>query len=275
MILGRLSGLAGLLKKASLAGAFFVSGIWLADVSAAPLCPAPAALSYAQVQRVVDGDTLRLKDGRSVRMIGLNAPETGKQGQSAEPFADAARKRLQDLVAQSDGRVGLLAGKQAQDRYGRTLAHVFGADGSNLEARLLADGLAYQVAIAPNTRLLDCQQAAEQSARASGLGLWRQSPVLTPQQITRSGFVLVSATVSKVQRNRGGLWIDLQGGLVLHIAPNQLGGFDHKALLRLQGAQIEARGWVLDRARRGGLQGGQARWMLPLTDPGMFKVIAH
>ncbi|MBO4971117.1 MAG: thermonuclease family protein, partial [Pseudomonas sp.] len=261
--------------KASLAGAFFVPAIWLASVSAAPLCPAPGAVAYATVERVTDGDTLRLKDGRSVRMIGLNAPETGKKGRPAEPFAEAARKRLQTLVAQSDGRVGLLAGKQARDRYGRTLAHVFGADGSNLEARLLADGLGFQVAIAPNVALLDCQQAAERCARKARLGLWRQSPVLAPQQIRRSGFALVSGTVSQVRRNQGGLWIDLQGGLVLNIALRQLPTFDQKQLARLQGAQVEARGWVLDRSQRAGVKAGQARWMLPLTHPGMLKVIAR
>ena len=111
MTLDRLLGLTGLLKKASLAGAFFVPAIWLSSVQAEVLCPAPRAVTPAQVERVVDGDTLRLKDGRSVRMIGLNAPETGKKGQSAEPYADAARKRLQALVARSDGRVGVLAGK--------------------------------------------------------------------------------------------------------------------------------------------------------------------
>ena len=274
MTLSSLFGLVRLLKKASLAGAFFVPAIWLASASAAPLCPAPGAVSYALVDRVSDGDTLRLEDGRSVRMIGINTPETGKQGKPAEPFADAARKRLQTLVAQSDGRVGLLVGKQPRDRYGRTLAHVFGADGSNLEARLLADGLGFQVAIAPNVALLDCQQAAERSARKARLGLWRQSPVLAPQQIRRSGFALVGGKVSKVLRNQGGLWIDLQGGLVLHIAPKHLASFNQKQLASLQGAKVEARGWVLDRSRRGGLQVGQARWMLPLTHPGMLKVAA-
>ena len=81
--------------------------------------------------------------------------------------------------------------------------------------------------------------------------------------------------VDKVQRNRGGLWIDMQGGLVLHIAPNQLANFDQKTLAGLQGTQVEARGWVLDRSRRGGLKEGQARWMLSLTHPGMLKVAAH
>ena len=275
MTSGSLFGLARLLKKASLVGAFFVPAIWLSTVHAQVLCPAPGALTYAQVQRVVDGDTLRLKDGRSVRMIGLNAPETGKQGQSDEPYAVAARKRLQALVAQSDGRVGLWVGKQAQDRYGRTLAHVFGADGSNLEARLLADGLGYQVAIAPNVELLSCQQAAERSARSAARGLWRQSPVRAPQQITRSGFALVGGKVSKVQRNRGGVWVDLEGGLVLHVASNQLKNFDQKTLANLQGKQVEARGWVLDRSRRGGLKPGQARWMLTLTHQGMLNSAPH
>jgi hypothetical protein len=29
---------------------------------------------------------------------------------------------------------------------------------------------------------------------------------------------------------------------------------------------------VLDRSRRGGLKSGQARWLLPLTDPGMLQL---
>ena len=122
MTLARLLGLTGLMKKASLVGAFFVPAIWYSVAQAQVLCPAPRAVTYAQVERVVDGDSLRLKDGRSVRLIGLNAPETGKKGRPDEPFADAARKRLQALVTQSDGRVGLLPGLQPQDRYGRTLA---------------------------------------------------------------------------------------------------------------------------------------------------------
>jgi endonuclease YncB( thermonuclease family) len=223
------------------------------------------------VQRVVDGDTLRLSDGRSVRMIGLNTPELGKQGRSDEPFAVAARKRLEALVAASGGRVGVLPGKESKDHYGRTLAHLYGADGANLEAQMLAEGLGFQVAVAPNVDLVACQQAAERSARQAGLGVWRQSPVLKAEQISTSGFAVVSGRVSKVQRNRGGVWIELQDSLVLRVAPNLLGQFDGAALERLKGKQVEARGWVVDRSRRGGLQAGQARWLLPLTDPAMLQ----
>jgi endonuclease YncB( thermonuclease family) len=263
------SGFSRLIKKASLAGAFFVSAIWLSGAQA--FCPVPSGLGQVTVQRVVDGDTLRLSDGRSVRMIGLNTPELGKQGRSDEPFAVAARKRLEALVAASDGRVGVLAGKEAKDHYGRTLAHLYGADGANLEAQMLAEGLGFQVAVAPNVDLVACQQAAERSARQAGLGVWRQSPVLKAEQINTSGFALVSGRVSKVQRNRGGIWIELQDALVLRVAPNLSGQFDVAALERLQGKQIEARGWIVDRSRRGGLKPGQARWLLPLTDPAMLQ----
>jgi endonuclease YncB( thermonuclease family) len=262
-------GFSSLLKKASLAGAFFVSAIWLSGAQA--FCSAPAGLASITVQRVVDGDTLRLNDGRSVRMIGLNTPELGKQGRSDEPFAVAARKRLQALVDASDGRVGLLPGKQAKDHYGRTLAHIYSTSGANLEAQMLADGLGFQVAVAPNVDLVACQQAAERSARKAGLGLWRQSPVLKAEQIQRSGFAVISGRVSKVQRNRGGIWIELQDSLVLRVAPNLVGQFDNARLQALKGKQIEARGWIVDRSRRGGLQSGQSRWLLPLTDPSMLQ----
>lgn len=260
-----------LLKKASLAGAFFMSAIWLTAAQA--LCPAPDSLPVFAVQRVVDGDTLRLSDGRSVRMIGLNAPETGKKGRSAEPFADAARRRLQSLVDENDGRVSLQVGQEPKDHYGRTLANVYGRQGENLEAQLLAEGLAYQVVIAPNVALLDCLQRAERSARQAGLGVWRTSPAQPVGKINSGGFALISGQVSDVQRNAGGVWIELQGSLVLRIAPKLVSQFDVSRLERLKGRSIEARGWVIDRSRRGGLKSGQARWMLPITHPAMLSFL--
>lgn len=264
-------GFSKLMKKASLVGAFFVSVIWFAGAQA--FCPAPSDLSPVVVQRVVDGDTLRLVDGRSVRMIGLNTPELGRQGRSDEPFAVAARKQLEALVAASDGRLGLLPGKEGKDRYGRTLAHLYGANGANLEAQMLAKGLGFHIAIAPNVELAACQQAAERSAREAGSGIWRHSPVLKAEQINASGFAVLSGRVSSVKRNRGGVWIELQDSVVLRIAPNLLGPFGETALDQLKGKQIEARGWVLDRSRRGALKEGQARWLLPLTDPAMLQTV--
>lgn len=262
---------SALLKKASLVGAFFVSVLYSAFTLA--FCPAPGELPSVAVQRVVDGDTLRLEDGRSVRLIGLNSPELGRQGRSAEPFAVAARRRLGELVAASGGRIGLRLGREAQDRYGRTLAHAYDGQGRNLEAQLLAEGLGYLVAVAPNVALVDCQQAAERSARQARAGLWRQAPVQAPEQLRAGGFALIQGRVARVERNRGGLWLELDGSLVLRVAPEMLAGFDERLLRGLVGRRVEARGWVIDRARRGGVKPQQARWMLPLTHAAMLEVL--
>ncbi|MBC3956634.1 thermonuclease family protein [Pseudomonas triticifolii] len=263
-------GISRLLEKTPLVGVFFMSAIWLSSAQA--FCPAPDGLPVVHVQRVVDGDTLRLDDGRSVRMIGLNAPETGKRGQPAEPFAEAGKRRLQALVKDSAGQVRLQVGQQPKDRYGRTLANVYGRDGTNLEAQLLSEGLGYLVAIAPNTALVACQQSAERQARQSRTGLWRNSPVQAAAQIDKGGFAVVSGQVKSVQRNRGGIWLELDGSLVLRIAPDLLPAFDVATIERLKGRHVEARGWVVDRSRRGGLQSGQARWLMPLTHPAMLNL---
>ncbi len=263
-------GFSRLLEKAPLVGAFFVAAIWLPAAQA--FCPAPERLPVAQVARVVDGDTLRLKDGRSIRMVGLNTPETGRKGRAAEPFAEDARRRLQTLVNESGGTVSLRIGAQKKDRYGRVLANVYGRNGSNLEAQLLGEGLGYLVAVAPNVALVDCQQAAEQAARKAGRGLWRTSPMQSAAGINRGGFALVTGRVVDVQRNSSGIWIELSDSLVLRIAPGLVSQFDADQLSRLKGRPVEARGWVVDRSRRGGLKPGHARWMMPVTHPAMLNI---
>lgn len=263
-------GISRLLEKALLVGVFFMPAIWVSGAQA--FCTAPASLPVAQVQRVVDGDTLKLTDGRNVRMIGLNTPETGRKGRSAEPFAEAAKKRLQTLVNESGGNVRLRIGQQGKDHYGRTLANVYDRKGANLEAQLLSEGLGYLVAVAPNVTLVDCQQVAERQARQARLGVWRHSPVQSSARLSKSGFAIVSGQVRRVQHNRGGMWIELQGSLVLRIAPAHLSAFDTAMLKRLEGRQVEARGWVVDRSRRGGLKKGQSRWQLSLTHPAMLDL---
>ncbi len=264
-------GLLSLLKKAPLAGAFFVGAFWLGSAQAEAFCPAPSGLGTAQVRQVIDGDTLRLQDGRSVRLIGINAPEIGRQGRGDEPYAVAARRRLQALVDDSDGLVGLQLGRESQDRYQRTLAHVYGRGGLNFEAQLLAEGLALQVAVAPNVEQVACQQQAERAARKAGLGLWRQSPAIAAAQVERAGFALLGGRVSKVERNRAGAWIELDDSVVLHVAPKVFALFPEGWLDALEGRRVEARGWVLDRSRRGNLAAGQLRWMLPVSAPQMVQ----
>ncbi|MNV51712.1 hypothetical protein D3C71_1437680 [compost metagenome] len=137
----------------------------------------------------------------------------------------------------------------------------------------MAEGLGYLVAIAPNVALVACQQAAEGLARQSRVGLWRRSPVQAPGQLSRGGFALIEGRVERVERNRGGVWLELGGSLVLRVPSQALEGFDLRRLHGLAGHRVEARGWVIDRFRRAGVKPGQARWMLPVTHESMLEVL--
>jgi endonuclease YncB( thermonuclease family) len=102
-----MTGLTGLLR-ASLAGALLLCAI---PSLAAPLCPADHIDEQVRVASMPDGDTLRLSDGRRVRLIGINTPEVAHDGRPAEPLAEEAHALLQRLVREADGRLGLRLGE--------------------------------------------------------------------------------------------------------------------------------------------------------------------
>lgn len=245
-------------QKASLWGAFFIACV-LPCVVAAADCTPPGAWQEVAVARVVDGDTLRLRDGRRVRLIGINTPELARDGRPAEPLAEAARERLQQLLAASGGRVRLVPGEQEIDRHGRSLAYAYGVDGRSWAELLLSAGLGYAVAIAPDTALSACQFAAERRARAAGRGVWRQEPQAVGA-LRAAGFALLRVRVQRVERNRGGVWL-AAGELTVRVPPAWLGRFALPALQALAGREVEVRGWVVPRQRG---------WLLELSDPAML-----
>lgn len=243
-------------RKASLWGAFFV--FWLqVQPALAGYCSQPGVGEPVRSRQVIDGDTLDLVDGRRVRLIGINAPEVGRNGEPSEPYAQAARRELQRLVA--GGELRLLIGEQERDRYGRALGHLFDDLGSNVEARLLAQGLGFTVGMAPNTRLLECHLQYEQRARQRRLGVWQHPPVRRAEQVG-PGFQLIRGSISKVSRSREHIWLDLDGPLTLRL-PREMDGAEQ--LSRASGRVVEVRGWVVDRGRA---RAGQKRYMLPLSD---------
>ncbi len=242
--------------KASLWGAFFV--FWLlAPTAHAEYCSQPDAGEAVSSKRVIDGDTLDLADGRRVRLIGINAPEMGRDGQPSEPYAQAARRELQRLV--SGSKLRIIIGAQPQDRYGRTLGHLFDARGANIEARLLMRGLGFTVGLPPNTGLLECHLQHEQHARQRDLGVWQHPPVRRAAQV-EPGFQLVRGRIERVSRSREHVWLDMDGPLTLRL-PRDMVGVDQ--LLRATGRELEVRGWVVDRGRA---RPGQKRYMLPQAE---------
>jgi hypothetical protein len=82
---------------------------------------------------VVDGDTVDLGNGETVRLGGIDAPEVGECGYKR------ARNKLSKLVL--DQRVSLGATDEDRDQYGRMLRYV-DVDGTDAGLRLIKNGLA-------------------------------------------------------------------------------------------------------------------------------------
>src|SRR5436309_14896343 len=74
----------------------------------------------ARVQRVVDGDTVRLAGLGPVRLIGINTPEVYGRVQCYGPEASAFTKSALHSGVEVHYRVG----RESHDRYGRLLAYV-------------------------------------------------------------------------------------------------------------------------------------------------------
>ena len=208
-------------------------------------CQAPEAAEVVTVKTVVDGDTIGLSDGRKVRLIGLDTPEIGHHGKLDGVGAQAARQTLQRLIDESQGRVYLQPGRQAKDRYGRLLAHLFNIRRENLTQQLLLVGRGYQIAMPPNLAYLTCYLDAETAAHRAGIGLWQKAPrEASSLQGDETGFHLLRGQVREVNSSRRGLWLKLQGGLTLHITWQDWKAFDLEDPQTLVGRRLEVRGWL-------------------------------
>jgi micrococcal nuclease len=139
----------------------------------------------AIVASVTDGDTLRLRDGRRVRLVQIDSPELG----SGECYSRAARTALLRL-APPGAAVTLEADPALDrvDRYGRILRYVRrGATNVNLE-------LVRRGAAAPyfyrgdRGRYAALLMRAARSARSTRRGLWKACPrtVLDPDRAVQT-----------------------------------------------------------------------------------------
>lgn len=138
------------------------------SVLAGGFVSSPAAEASLLVMKAVDGDTLKLSDGRTVRLIGVDTPETVHPTKLVQHFgkeASAFTKRT------AEGKtVRLEYDQQKIDKYGRTLAYVFLPDGKMLNAEIIRQGFGFAYVKYPFARMEEFR-GYEQEAREAGRGL--------------------------------------------------------------------------------------------------------
>lgn len=263
-------------------GAFFVSVIFIAlALWPVSVWASNCELSdgeWAELEYIYDGDTLRLKDGRKIRLLGVNTPELARKTKAGKTPAQALSlnaKRAVESFFKDSKRLRLVYGSQRYDRYKRTLAHVFNTNGQSLEEDLLARGLAFHIVIPPNLRMLECFSAAQALARSKQRGVWSDkawTPVAAADISAKdTGFRRVHGRIASIKGSET-WWLEFDGKLVLKLSSADrrvFSGYDWPAL---KGRQVEVSGWVVDRSRHASTRGYKP-YLMSLRSPFAMRVL--
>jgi len=214
-------------------------------VRADTACPGAQYDETTSIKYIHDGDTLHLRDGRKVRLIGINTPEIAHDYKAAEPFSAQAKDALNTLFS-GNKTISLIYGKEKQDRYNRLLAHAFTGEGNNIQAILLGQGFARAVTFPPNTQYSACYLQQEREARCARAGLWKKTKPLAAKTLddTHIGFQLVKGKLKDISINKKGIWLNMDNKLTVGIRPENQQLFDIKAIYKLLDENVVVRGWL-------------------------------
>ncbi len=266
---------AAVLVLVGLAVLFDRSGL----LSEAPTSPAPAAESSstsdtpaatpsagvstlgalepggsAKTVEVIDGDTLILSNGLEVRLVGTQAPKLplGRKGFAAWPLAPEAKDALEAIAF---GRtLSLGYGGQRRDRHGRTLAHLYDAEGNWIQGQMLAAGLARVYSFPDNRALVPEMLALERQARDAGRGIWADPyyAVRSPEGAAArvDSYELVEGRVLSAAVVRGRAYLnfgrDWDSDFTVTIDSEARRAFDRAGIDPevYEGRRIRVRGWL-------------------------------
>lgn len=105
------------------------------------------ASDSAQVVTVIDGDTVRVSiDGaeKTIRLIGINTPETVDPRRKVECFGKEASNRAKEILQGQAVSLEADASQGNTDKYGRLLRYVWLQNGTNFNKQMIAEGYAYE-----------------------------------------------------------------------------------------------------------------------------------
>lgn len=161
--------IAGRRRKRQAAARVAFLLLWAA-LAVVPPPAAGQASTWATVTAVLDGDTIRVGSGRTVRLIGVDTPEEARRGRPAEPYAAEATAFTRRMLLGRRVRLEVPP-EDPVDAYGRTLAYVFLEDGTLFNRELVRAGYARAYRRFPFAYREEFLRL-EAEARAAGRGLW-------------------------------------------------------------------------------------------------------
>jgi micrococcal nuclease len=128
------------------------------------------------VNKVINGHTVQLDNGETVKYIGIETPELNVKEGGSEFFARQASKYNQKLVFMK--KVRLEFDTEKKDKEGRVLAYVF-VKNVFINAELIKLGYARTNIVPPNDKYKNMFLDYEKKAQQSEKGLWQETKIDT------------------------------------------------------------------------------------------------
>jgi micrococcal nuclease len=136
---------------------------------------APSQEQIGTVARIIDGDTILVQypDNRTwtVRLIGIDTPETVAPGQPVQCYGPEASARTRYLVLSRQVTLETDPSQDTIDTFGRLLAYLWLGD-TSINAQMAREGYAREYTYNTAYKYQAQFRQAEQDARAGGQGLW-------------------------------------------------------------------------------------------------------
>ena len=124
-----------------------------------------------QILEVVDGDTVKISEIGTLRLIGIDTPETKDPRKVVQCFGKEASENAKKLLSGQKVWLEFDESKSKTDKYGRTLAYIFREDGYFYNLEAVKNGFAHSYREYPHPKL-DEFNLAEKQAREGKIGFW-------------------------------------------------------------------------------------------------------
>lgn len=148
----------------------------MVEEASAPSQPLPARSDLVSVVSVTDGDTFKVQiDGevQTVRIVGINTPETVDPRQPVECFGAEASTALTARLTNAQVSLESDPTQSNTDRYGRLLRFVFLPDSTDVGLEMIRQGYAQSVSYGSKPHAYaNAYALAEKEAQDNQAGLW-------------------------------------------------------------------------------------------------------
>lgn len=134
--------------------------------------PAPTDSEIATVTKVIDGDTVQLSDGRKLRYIGVDTPETVDPRRRVGCYGKQASEKNRELVLGKE--IIMKKDISDTDKFGRLLRYVYVGE-VMINQLLISEGFGKAKSYPPDIKYQQQFREAEKQAREQGRGLWGEA----------------------------------------------------------------------------------------------------